>query len=133
MVGYNVTRITGFDRNDISRMKRSGLGVASVVADLVAFYLDKQTAAFDLKLAPMHDVCAVVPYVAPDLIRYIETSVTIELRGEYTRGMTVCDLRNIQPAYAELQSAKTPNARIALEANSRAIINLVVETILSYN
>jgi inosine-uridine nucleoside N-ribohydrolase len=133
MVGYNVTRVTGFDRSDVSRMKTSGLRVASVVADLVAFYLDKQTATFDLKLAPMHDVCAVVPYVAPDLIRYLETSVTIELRGEYTRGMTVCDLRNIQPSYAELYSAKKSNARIALEANSRAIIDLVVDTILSYN
>jgi inosine-uridine nucleoside N-ribohydrolase len=133
MVGYNITRITGFDRSDISRMKTSGLRVASVIADLVAFYLDKQTAAFDLKLAPMHDVCAMVPYVAPDLIRYLETLVNIELWGEYTRGMTVCDLRSVQPSYAELYRVKKPNARIALEANSRAIIDLIVDTILSYN
>ena len=93
MVGLNVTRRTGFDRADIARMKASGRKVASVIADLMAFYLARQRERHGLDVAPMHDVCAIVPYVDATLIEYLRTRVDIELGGAHTRGMTVCDLR----------------------------------------
>src|SRR3954453_3312992 len=101
MVGYNVTRQTGFDAGDIERLRASGRKVAGVIGDLMEFYLAGQNRVFGLSVAPVHDVCAVVPYVAPDiapgLIRYVETSVKVELAGVHTRGMTVCDLRGLRP------------------------------------
>src|SRR3954452_7618384 len=83
MVGYNLTRRTGFDANDLARLKAGGRKMASVIGDLMAFYLAGQNRTFGLSVAPMHDVCAIVPYVAPELIDYVETSVHVELAGRY--------------------------------------------------
>ena len=63
MVGYNVTRQTGFDAGDLARLKASGRKMASVIGDLMGFYLAGQNRVFGLSVAPMHDVCAIVPYV----------------------------------------------------------------------
>jgi inosine-uridine nucleoside N-ribohydrolase len=133
MIGYNVTRQTGFDAGDIERLRTSGRKVAAVIGDLMAFYLAGQNRVFGLSVAPVHDVCAVVPYVAPELIRYVETSVKVELAGVYTRGMTVCDLRGLRPgATADIGSAASVTAKVAVEADSRPLIDLVVDTVLSF-
>ena len=100
MVGYNVTRQTGFDAGDVERMRASGRKVAAFIGGLMEFYLARQNRVFGLSVAPMHDVCALVPYVAPELIRYVETSVKVELAGVFARGMTVCDLRGLRPGAA---------------------------------
>jgi inosine-uridine nucleoside N-ribohydrolase len=133
MVGYNVTRQTGFEQGDIDRMRASGRKVAGVIADLMAFYLARQRETFGLTVAPMHDVCAIVPYVAPDLIRYLETTVAVELAGTHTRGMTVCDLRGVRAGgRTNVLGAAAPNARVALDAQNRPLIDAVVETLLRY-
>jgi inosine-uridine nucleoside N-ribohydrolase len=133
MVGLNVTRRTGFDQGDIVRMKASGKKVASVVADLMAFYLERQRAGYGLNVAPMHDVCAVVPYVDATLIEYLHTSAHIELTGTYSRGMTVCDQRNLKSVAAtNMRNATPANCLVAVDAKSRALIDLVIGTILEY-
>ena len=133
MVGYNVTRQTGFDRGDVERLRASGRKVGTVIGDLMGFYLAGQNRVFGLSVAPIHDVCAVIPYVAPDLIRYIETSVKVELTGVYTRGMTVCDLRGVRPgATTDLRPAEAATAKVAAEADCRPLIDLVVDAVLSF-
>jgi len=133
MVGYNVTRRTGFDADDVARLRASGRKVAAVIGDLMAFYLAGQNRVFGLSVAPIHDVCAVVPYVAPELIRYVETSVKVELAGVYTRGMTVCDLRGLRPdAPAHLGPAEAATAKVALEADSRPLVDLVIDSVLGF-
>jgi inosine-uridine nucleoside N-ribohydrolase len=133
MVGYNVTRQTGFDSGDLQRMRASGRRVAAVIGDLMGFYLAGQTRVFGLSVAPVHDVCAIVPYVAPDLIRYVETSVKVELAGVYTRGMTVCDLRGVRPGAAtDIRTADAATVKLAVEADSRPLIDLVVDAVLSF-
>jgi inosine-uridine nucleoside N-ribohydrolase len=131
MVGLNVTRRTGFNQTDIDTMKASGRKVASVVADLMAFYLARQRELHGLDVAPMHDVCAVVPYADAALLEYLNTRVEIELAGAHTRGMTLCDLRPARLSAAEDQP--TPNALVATNAKSRALIGRVIETLLTYD
>ena len=100
----------------------------------MSFSLTHQERVFGLPAAPVHDVCALVPFVDASLIRTVETSVKVELTGTYTLGMTVCDLRSIRPgADAGLDGVRSPNARVAVEARSRPLINLVIETILAYD
>src|SRR5215203_164291 len=133
IVGYNVTRQIGFERDDIARLKASGRKSAAVIADLMSFYLTQQERVFGLQVAPMHDVCALVPYIDPSLIRTVETSVKVELAGTHTRGMTVCDMRFVRPGMgAALKGVVDPNARVAVEAQSRPLINLVIDAVLAY-
>lgn len=134
MVGLNITRRTGFDQADIDRMRASGRKVAGVIADLMAFYLGKQKVGYGLNVAPMHDVCAIIPYVHDGLIDYLHTSAHIELAGTYTRGMTVCDLRHpTGSAEKSLRNRTEPNCLVAVDARSREIIDRVIETLLTYD
>jgi inosine-uridine nucleoside N-ribohydrolase len=130
MVGLNVTRRTGFDAGDIGRMRASGRKVAGVVADLMEFYLARQRERRGVSVAPMHDVCAIVSYVDAGLITYSDAIVDIELTGTHTRGMTVCEL----PAAsgAARRGGRSPNAKVAVAADSRRLIEHVADTLLSY-
>jgi inosine-uridine nucleoside N-ribohydrolase len=133
MVGLNITRRTGFDESDIARMRASKRRAASAIADLMAFYLGRQRQFYGLNVAPMHDVCAIVPYVYPDLIKYLHTSARIETTGTYSRGMTVCDLRHpAGSAEKTLRNRTEPNAQVAVDADSRALITAVLDTLLTY-
>jgi inosine-uridine nucleoside N-ribohydrolase len=134
MVGLNITRRTGFDQADIQRMKNSGKKVAGIIADLMQFYLDKQNAGYGLTVAPMHDVCAIIPYVDDTLIEFRRTSARIELTGTYTRGMTVCDLRHpAGSAEKSLRNRTEPNALVAVDAQSRRLIEGVIDTLMEYH
>jgi inosine-uridine nucleoside N-ribohydrolase len=133
MVGLNITRRTGFDQGDIDRMRASGRRVAGVIADLMQFYLGRQQVGYGLNIAPMHDVCAIVPYVDDSLLEYLHTSARIELTGTHTRGMTVCDVRHPKgSAEPSLRNRSEPNALVAVEVKSRALIDRVIDTILDY-
>lgn len=133
MMGYNVTRQTGFNRADVQRLRASGRRVAGAIADLMDFYLGRQQRVYGLDVAPMHDVCALVPYVAPELVTYVDASVQIELHGTHTRGMTVCDLRGVRPGSTEqIKAPANANAKVALAARERALIDLVLEALLEY-
>lgn len=133
MAGYNVTRVTGFDAGDIGRMRASGRRTAAVIADLMAHYLKRQGEVFGLSVAPMHDVCAITPYLDDSLITYAETRVRVELKGEFTRGMTLCDLRGMREGAARtIQRSGPPNARVAIASDARRLINHVVDAILTY-
>ena len=107
--------------------------MASVIGDLMGFYLAGQNRAFGLSVAPMHDVCAIVPYVHLDLIRFLHTSARIETTGTWSRGMTVCDLRHpAGSAEKTLRNRTEPNALVAVDADSRALIAAVLDTLLQY-
>lgn len=132
MVGLNVTRRTGFDASDIARMRASGRKVATVTADLMDFYLARQRERRGASVAPMHDVCAIVPYVDETLVAYTDAHVQVELAGRHTRGMTVCDLRpTAGPAKDGWRAPR--NAAVAMDADSRGLIERVTDTLLSYD
>ncbi|MCX7317074.1 MAG: nucleoside hydrolase [Hyphomicrobiales bacterium] len=133
MVGYNITRQTGFDSADIARLRQSGSSACQAIADLMQFYLTRQGEMYGLTLAPMHDVCAIIPYVYPDLIQFLHTSIRVELTGTYTRGMTVCDVRHPRgSAETSLRNRTEPNGFVAVSARSRDLIDRVIETLEHY-
>jgi purine nucleosidase len=132
MVGLNVTRRTGFDDSHIARMRASGRKVATVTADLMDFYLARQRERRGAAVAPMHDVCAIVPYVDATLIQYTDADVQVELAGRHTRGMTVCDLRpGAGPAKDRWRGVR--NAEVAVECDGGRLIERVTDTLLSYD
>jgi inosine-uridine nucleoside N-ribohydrolase len=133
MVGLNVTRQVGFDAADIARLRRPGGRTGGAVADLMQFYLDRQGQVFALGLAPMHDACAIVPYVAPDLITYEHVHVAVDLVSPITRGMTVCDLRRrSRETTGTITAGAAANAHVAVAADDRGIIDSVTEALAAY-
>ena len=62
-----------------------------------------------------------------------KTSVKVELAGVHSRGMTVCDLRSVRPgAVKAIGAPADANALVALAADSRPLIDLVVDAVLTY-
>jgi inosine-uridine nucleoside N-ribohydrolase len=131
MAGYNVTSVTGTNEADIARLL-AGPRVARHVGALLGFYLARQRERLGFDIAPMHDVCAIVPYVDPTLIAYRHCHVAVELNGRLTRGMTVCDLRTLTPLGREGRDVGAANAQVAIRTDARRLIDHVLATLLSY-
>jgi len=132
MVGYNVTSVTGTNAGDVARL-RTGGAVGQAMAGLLEFYLRRQKELLGLDLAPMHDVCAIVPYVDDSLITWRQCHVGVELAGTLTRGMTVCDLRTLTEEGKASRGSGPANALVAVASDARRLIDGVVDTLLSYD
>jgi len=132
MAGYNVTSVTGMAEADIARL-RAGGPVGQAVAGLLDFYLGRGRAAIGLQIAPMHDVCAIVPYIDETLLTWRHAHVAVETRGEHTRGMTVCDMRTLTEEGRVTRGGQPPNARVAVASDARRLIDGVVATLLGYS
>ena len=131
MAAYNVTSVTGTSEADIARLL-AGPVVVRRIGALLTFYLGGRCARMGRDIAPMHDVCAIVPYVQEGLIEYRHSNVGVELNGRLTRGMTVCDLRSLTPAAIAQCGAGAPNAHVATSIESQRLIDHVIATLLSY-
>ena len=90
----------------------------------------------------MHDACAVAWLIDPSLIKSAEMHIDVELKGELTRGMTVCDyrhLRGVEPAVDLCREpqmefrGKKPNAEAALELDFPGFMDLLYKTLENYN
>jgi inosine-uridine nucleoside N-ribohydrolase len=133
-VGYDLTRTVLVQEDDIARLRASGRKVAGAVADLCAFYRDRRRAVMGLPGAPMHDCCAIVPYVRPELIAYEEVAVEVALAPGPARGMTIADRRCLVRGadLGRIEPKRPANARLAVDADRRAIVDLVLDTVLTY-
>jgi purine nucleosidase len=88
-------------------------------AQIVAGYLDayQRIRSADGSLPmPLYDPAVVFWLHAPELFEFQEAPVDIELQGQFTRGMTVCDLRN--------RAGRPCNAQIAMEVNAQEAMGL---------
>lgn len=133
MVGLNVTSKVGIGRSGIKRLRTEGGELARQLANALQFYLERQLSLYGRTIAPMHDVCAWMPYTHHDLIDYQSTQVSVETAGRYTRGMTVCDLRGLVTRETGSMAGPEPaNAEVAVDVRGDAIIELVLDTLLEY-
>lgn len=94
MVGLDVTHqalATEAVRGRLRELAAAGSGVGAFVTDLLDFFADAYRAKQGFASPPVHDVVALVRAVAPALVGVTPATVRVELRGEFTRGMTVTD------------------------------------------
>lgn len=132
MVGLNVTRQVGITAEDIKRLN-SGSSVARIFGGLFAFFRQRLNEIHGLTTASLHDPCALVPFIIPDLITYASCPVEIELSDGITRGMTVCDFRNLTSAKLEnIRSRAGATCEVAVSVQARALVDHIMETILAW-
>lgn len=125
MAGLNLTWQTAAGAPEIGRIRVVGNPVATAVANLLTFYRAAVQRVSGAEGAALHDVCAVVPLIRPDIISYRTMHVAVELRGEYTAGMTVCDYRSSPPA-------APPNAEVGMHIDREAFYELLTSTLAMY-
>ncbi|MBX9464328.1 MAG: nucleoside hydrolase [Aquamicrobium sp.] len=132
MVGLNVTRQVGITTHDIERLEAGGL-VARTYGGLFGFFRQRLSEIHGLSTASLHDPCALVPFIAPELITYANCPVEIELGDGLTRGMTVCDFRNLTTAKLEnIRARATTNCQVAISVDGRALVDHIMEAIVGW-
>jgi len=105
------------------------------IGDLAAFYRGSYTRIYGVDGAPMHDACAIIPFVRPSLIRHEPAALEVSLAAGPARGMTVVDRRGVVPG-VDLPPARQPkpaNVAMAVEVDRRAVIDELVATLLAYD
>ena len=132
LVGLNVTRQVGLTARDIERLNAGGR-VARTYGALLGFFRDRLNEIHGLSSASLHDPCALVPFIVPDLITYARCPVEIEAGDGLTRGMTVCDFRNLTTArLANIRPAKRANCEVAVAVDARPLVDHIMDAILAW-
>ena len=126
----------------VAKFREIGTKAANFAADLTEFFIDTTVKSASLSGANLHDACAVAWLVDPSLIKAVDMHIDIELKGELTRGMTVCDyrhLRGVDPAVDLCREpqmdfrGEKPNAEAALELDFPGFMDLLYKTLANYD
>jgi inosine-uridine nucleoside N-ribohydrolase len=141
MVGLNLTRQAPATKERIERIRNLGNRTGQTMADLITWFsnacymLDGHPAVF------LYDPCAVAWLIQPELVLSQMLHVAIELKGEFTRGMTVCDYRcligsdpgeEIADAVSLVRQGSVPNVRVGLRLDSDGLFELLTSTLKMY-
>lgn len=132
-IGYETTRTVLLGEAELARLAAGGR-VARTMAGLLAFYRSSYRRIYGIEGAPIHDACAILPYVRPELVRHAPVALEVALATGPTRGMTVVDRRGIRPD-AGLPAARMPkpaNVEMTVELDREAAVATVVEALLGY-
>ena len=134
MVGLNVTRQVAATPDKRRDIRVLGTRTALAVADLLDFFSDRSQERYGLPGASMHDPLAVSALAGPGIVRFEAMQVDIELEGEHTFGMTVCDQRHLSPVSARRlrRPLGHPNAEVAVAVNPRRFWEQFIEVVATY-
>jgi len=132
-IGYELTRTILMRPADIARLAAGG-HVARTIGALADFYRRSYVRLYGIDGAPMHDGCAILPFVRPGLIRHEPAALAVETAPGLARGMTLVDRRGIQPGLdlAPPRAPRPANVMMAVEADIQAVIDALVDTLLAY-
>lgn len=132
MCGLNVTRYASLSESALDKLEASGYDLARLIAKILRVRLERIRATYDLESISIHDPCAVLALTHPKILSFRSMHVDVELTGELTRGMTVCDQRPGGKIKGQgfFQPRLEPNAEVAVEINSgfeQAVVNAILE------
>jgi purine nucleosidase len=121
MFGLNVCRQVLLTQEDVKRFKQ----LPSPEAKCFAGYLDgyQKIRSHDGSAPmPLYDPIVAAYLLSPTLFDLDGARVDIELRGEFTRGMTVCNFKN----------KSNPNASVAMKCNAEEVRELMFSYTQTY-
>ena len=125
MAGLDVTHRAQIHDMDIERFRQVGNPVATIVAELLDFFMEyHKDAKWGFTGAPLHDPCTIAWLLKPELFTCVERWVGVETQGKYTQGMTVVD-------YYYLTGNK-PNASVMVDVDRQGFVDLLADRLKFY-
>jgi inosine-uridine nucleoside N-ribohydrolase len=129
MAGLDVTHQFQATPERIDRIAALPGALAAVFADLFGFFSDNYLSRHEtgsLRGAAVHDPLAVLALTHPQLFDRVDRHVVVETRGEFTRGMTVIDQRQVL--------ARPPaNCEVLTVVDDEAGFDLLVDAIAHFS
>lgn len=124
MVGLNATQKAVFTMEDINNIKSQGGKIALLVSQMLE-NLWKYHSLDGMEGCYLHDPVAVCAVTNPEILKTELLNVDVELKGEFTTGMTVVDIYN--------RWNKKGNAEVTLKIDKKAYVDLIIEAVNKYN
>lgn len=119
MVGLNVTQKVGFTENDFSLLKDKTDPLGKLFYLSATTWLDYLEKAQNTQECYMHDALAIGYLLDEKLMSTRHAYVSIEIRGDLTRGQTVIDTKGI--------SGKYPNTQVCIDVNKKRFRQMVID------
>ena len=91
MVGLDVTRAARVGDATRDRLLDRATREASLVADVITELQPLHSRRDGWETVPLHDALAIASLIDPSLLETEPMAVSVETRGEFTTGMTVCE------------------------------------------
>lgn len=141
MVGLNLTRQAVATKIRVERIRNLGNKTGRAIAALISWFSVEGYKMDGQKDAFLYDPRAVAWLILPELVRAQPLHVVIELRGQYTRGMTVCDYRcltgtesiiDVTDIITPIRQGEPPNVNVATRINSDEFYELITSTLKLY-
>jgi pyrimidine-specific ribonucleoside hydrolase len=134
MCGLNLTHQAAIEAAVVERFARLGTHAAQVASSLLRFLVGRMQSRFGVTAAAMHDPCAVAILLEPSPITWAPMHVSVELRGEHTCGMTVCDARHVRAfnplaAMDRPPAGPAPNANVAVSLDHSGFVRLLEDAL----
>jgi len=129
MVGLNVTRNARLTHDQIAEAREMNTDAATVVADLLTYFVDVYESSFEFEGVPIHDACAVAEIISPGILDTTHTSVGVETKGDLTYGRTVADVRDVADDWPNVEA---PNADVALDIDDEAFFEMFRSVLAAY-
>lgn len=95
MAGLDLTHRFRLGRDHVAALAAIPSEVGRFASELLGFFLERYEKRSGLPSAPMHDPCALLALSDPELFERTPLHVVVELAGRHTRGMTLCDQRDV--------------------------------------
>jgi len=125
MAGLDVTHRAQIHGLDIERFRQLGNLVATIVAELLDFFMEyHKDAKWGFTGAPLHDPCTIAWLLKPELFTSVERWVGVETQGKYTQGMTVVDYYFL--------TGNQPNTTVLLDVDRDGFVDLLAERLAFY-
>lgn len=122
MCGLDLTHQVLVDDALVARLAAAPNRFGPFAAGFLGEYLSIARARFRSNIdAALHDPCAVLALTHPHLFESVPRPVTVETRGEHTRGMTVVDRRPLARG-GNVQWAERIDAPAALDVVADALL-----------
>ncbi|MFO3717451.1 nucleoside hydrolase [Anaerococcus sp. ENR1011] len=101
MLGLNVTTKTSYDIDMHNEFKNSDKKINEILSAVMDIRID-QAGAEENYTTFMHDTLAVMYHTNPEIFKSQMVHMDVETKGDFTRGMTVADLRAHSTAYKNI-------------------------------
>lgn len=124
MVGLDVTRAGRLPVDRFDEFRAMDTEVATLVADLLDFYVHFHTEKYGWDAVPIHDACAVAEVIEPGIVETESMYVAVETDGTHTDGQTVCDRWGV--------TEREPNAEVGLDIDAPTFHEMLFEAIATY-
>ena len=93
MIGLEVTQMAGATREVFSRITALRNPISDAVVGMLEFLREQVMREHGFDAPHIHDACAVACVARPELVKYQDARVDVEVTGRFTSGMTVTDFQ----------------------------------------